>query len=55
MPGQSLHVSDLLFQIKLLKDKVVGFESGEKYVRMKEEHRKAREADARTIKRQGGV
>ena len=51
MFGYSLRISDLLFQIKLLKDKVAGFESGEKYTRMEEEHRKAREADARTIKR----
>ena len=51
MPGLSLRISDLLFQIKLLKNKVADFESGEKYARMKEEHKKAREADARTIKR----
>lgn len=43
-------VSDLLFQVKLLKDKVTGFESGEKYIRMEEEHKKARAADAKTIK-----
>ena len=51
MFGLSFHISDLLFQNKLLKDKVAAFESGEKYVRMQEEHKKAREADARTIKR----
>ena len=34
-------VSDLLFQVKLLKDKVTGFESGDKYIRMEEEHKKA--------------
>lgn len=32
--------SDLLFRFKLLKDKLAAFESGEKYVRMKEEHAK---------------
>ena len=41
--------ADLLFKIKLLKDKVDAFESGEKYVRMQEEHRKTHEADIRTI------
>lgn len=43
--------SDLLFQIKLLKDKVAAFESGEKYIRMKEECEKIHLADLRTIKR----
>lgn len=51
MYGQAFRISDLLFQNKLLKDKVTAFESGEKYTRMKNEHRKAREADARIIKR----
>lgn len=43
--------SDLLFSIKILKDKVRSYETGDKYLRMKEQHKKAREADARTIKR----
>ena len=43
--------SELLFRIKLLKDRVDAFESGEKYLRMKEEHRKAREADHRYMKK----
>ena len=51
MSSQALYISDLLFQIKLLKDKVAAFESGEKYLRMKQENKKARDADARKIKR----
>ena len=47
----SLCTQDLLFQISLLRKKLSAFESGEKYVRMKKEHKKARAADARTIKR----
>lgn len=43
--------SDLLFRIKILKDKVRSYETGDKYLRMKEQHKKAREADGRTIKR----
>ena len=43
--------SELLFRMKLLKDRVDAFESGEKYLRMKEEHRKAREADHRYMKK----
>lgn len=43
--------ADLLFQIRLLKDKVEAFESGEKYVRMKEECGKIHSADLRTIRR----
>jgi len=42
--------SDLLLRNKLLQDRVDAFESGEKYVRMQEIHRKAREADLRLIK-----
>lgn len=41
----------LLFKIKLLTDRVEAFESGEKYLRMKELHRIAREGDFRTIQR----
>ena len=47
---QTFQISDLLFQLKLLKDKVAGFESGEKYARMRKEFSKARSADARTIR-----
>ena len=43
--------SELLFRMKLMKDKIDAFESGEKYLRMKESHRRARQADARYIKR----
>lgn len=43
--------ADLLFQLKLLKDKVSAFENGEKYSRMQEECRKIHLADQRTIKR----
>ena len=42
---------ELLFQIKLLKDRVEAFETGNKYVQMKELHRIAREGDFRTIRR----
>ena len=41
----------LLFQIKLLKDRVEAFESGEKYIRMEKLHKIAREGDFRTTKR----
>lgn len=50
MSSQTIYISDLLFQIKLLKDQVAAFESGEKYIRMQEEYRKARAADARIIR-----
>lgn len=40
MDNQMMTKADLLFQLKLLKDKVAAFESGEKYVRMQEEYRK---------------
>ena len=43
--------ADLLFEIKLLKDKVAAFENGEKYIRMKEECEKIHSADLRTIRR----
>lgn len=43
--------ADLLLMNKVLRDKVKAFESGEKYLRIKEQNRKAREADARTIRR----
>ena len=38
MYNQSWRESDLLFRVKLLKDKVAKWESGEKYRQMKEEH-----------------
>ena len=50
MYEDTLTTADLLFKIKLLKDRVASFESGEKYVRMREEHRRAREADARKMR-----
>ena len=43
--------SDLLFQIKLLRDRVNEFESGDKYLRMKEDHRLARSADMHKLRR----
>ena len=51
MFDEILDRSELLFRMKLLKDRVDAFESGEKYLRMKEEHRQAREADHRHMKR----
>lgn len=42
---------DLLFNLKILKDRVEAFESGEKYVQMQELHRIARAGDFRKIKR----
>ena len=44
-------IDDLRFWNKILSDQLSAFESGEKYLRIIEECRKAREADARTIKR----
>ncbi len=44
-------ISDLRFRIRILEQKVEGFESGEKYVRMKEEFRKVHAAELRTIAR----
>ena len=40
---------ELLFKIKLLKDRVEAFESGEKYVQMEKLHKIARAGDFRTI------
>ena len=42
---------ELLFKIKLLKDRVEAFENGDQYVRMKKMHQIAREGDFETIKR----
>lgn len=44
-------ISDLRFRIRILEQKVRSFESGEKYVRMKEEFRKTHAAELRTIAR----
>lgn len=41
----------LLFEIKILKDRLNAFETGEKYVRMEKLHKAAREGDFRTIQR----
>ena len=43
--------AELLLVIRNLRERIRAFESGEKYTRMKEDHRKAREADARLIRR----
>lgn len=51
MYEDTVRTADLLFRIKILQDKVDGYESGETYLRIREQCRKAREADARTIKR----
>lgn len=45
---------ELLFHIKILKDRVKAFETGEQYVRMEKLHRIAREGDFRMIKRLEG-
>ena len=50
MYNQAIRESDLLFQIKLLRDRVKEYENGEKYLRMKEDHRLARSADKRKIR-----
>lgn len=42
---------ELLFRIKLLKDRVDDFESGARYVRMKKLYQTAMDGNARTIKR----
>lgn len=42
---------ELLFKIKILKDRVDAFESGEQYVRTEKLHQIARAGDLRTIKR----
>jgi len=47
-------IDDLRFWNKILRDQVSAFESGEKYLRIIEECNKAREADARTIRRLEG-
>ena len=40
MFDRTFKISDLLFHMKLLRDKVNAFESGEKYIQMQEQHRK---------------
>lgn len=44
-------IADLRFWLKIYKDQLAAFESGEKYLRIIEECQKARKADARTIRR----
>jgi hypothetical protein len=51
MYGEVWDRQELLFKIKLLKDRVDAFESGEKYTRMEKLHKIAREGDFRTIER----
>ena len=48
---REIRTDDLQLIIKNLKDHVEAFESGEKYLRMKEEFHKCRAADARKIRR----
>ena len=45
---------ELLFKIKILRDRVEAFESGDQYIRMKKLHQIARAGDFRTIKRLKG-
>ena len=40
MHNQTWNISDLLLRIKILKDKVNAFETGEKYIRMMDEFKK---------------
>jgi hypothetical protein len=49
MYEDALDRSDLLFKLKLYKDKVAAFESGEKYIRMEKESKRIHEADLRYI------
>lgn len=49
MYEDTLARSDLLFKLKVYKDKVAAFESGAKYIRMKKEFKTIREADLRYI------
>ena len=51
MYGTAFDRQTLLFEIKILKDRVHAFETGEKYVRMEKLHKAAREGDFRTIER----
>ena len=44
-------IDDLRFWNKIQREQLAAFESGEKYLRIIEECKKAREADARTIRR----
>lgn len=50
MYEDTLDRSDLLFKLKLLKDKVAAFETGEKYIQMKNEFKIVRESDLRYIR-----
>lgn len=51
MYSQTWRESDLLFHLKLLKDKIAAWESGEKYIKMQEEHRKDLACKDRQIKK----
>ena len=51
MFDQDILIADLRFEIKVLKDKLEAFESGEKYIQMEKEFLRCRNADARTIRR----
>lgn len=50
MFDNAVQIADLKLYIKILKDQVSAFESGEKYVRLQEEHRKIVADRDRTIK-----
>lgn len=51
MFDQDILIADLRFEVKVLRDEVEAFKSGEKYVRMEEEFHRCRRADAKTIQR----
>lgn len=51
MFNQDILIADLRFEVKVLRDEVEAFKSGEKYVRMEEEFHRCRRADAKTIQR----
>lgn len=51
MFDQDILIADLRFEVKVLRDEVEAFKSGEKYVRMEEEFHRCRRADAKTIRR----
>lgn len=48
--SDSIRISDLLFNIKFLKDQVKDFQSGEKYLHMKEEYDKMLREEERRIR-----
>lgn len=51
MHSQTRNISDQLFQIKVLKDRLHKFETGEKYIRMQDEHKKALACEIRRCQR----